>query len=310
VQPPSKEDVMSQTSDPGTNGAAAGESPTDEVAERSTDDRQSGGAAGTRDAQPSGTAREAAADEPETVDTDQRTARAAEEVEQDDRAGADEVATEDRSGDRATDDQVTDTRTTDDRATDTRTDDQTRDDQTRDDQTRDDQTRDDQTRDDEESEAERQKSAEEFAAQHDPDKHDVDDGEEFRQPGDWVADEQGPQEWDEEGNLVSGGGPGSEAARRADAAETDQSGASDPSGSTAGSDRRVSELGEVRDGGYSVGSAATIDDGAMPLGHPVKGWEDTKSYLTPDHPGYGDAEPHVWFTDPEAAERAGFHRAD
>jgi hypothetical protein len=290
VQPPSKEDVMSQTSDPGTNGAAAGESPTDEVAERSTDDTQSGGAAGTRDAQPSGTAREAAADEPETVDTDQRTPRAAEEVEQDDRAGADEVATEDRSGDRATDDQVTDTRTTDDRATDTRTDDQ--------------------TRDDEESEAERQKSAEEFAAQHDPDKHDVDDGEEFRQPGDWVADEQGPQEWDEEGNLVSGGGPGSEAARRADAAETDQSGASDPSGSTAGSDRRVSELGEVRDGGYSVGSAATIDDGAMPLGHPVKGWEDTKSYLTPDHPGYGDAEPHVWFTDPDAAERAGFHRAD
>ena len=247
---------MSQTSDPGTTGAAAGESPTDEVAERSTDDTQSGGAAGTRDAQPSGTASEAAADEPETVDTDQRAPRAAEEVEQDDRAGVDD-------GEAVADE-----------------------------------------------EAERQRSAEEFAAQHDPEHHDVEAGEEFRQPGDWVADEQGPQEWDEEGNLVSGGGPGSEAARRADAAETDQSGASDQSGSTDGSDRRVSNLGEVRDGGYSVGSAATIDDGAMPFGHPVKGWEDTKSYVTPDHPRYDDAEPHVWFTDPDAAERAGFHRAD
>jgi len=66
----------------------------------------------------------------------------------------------------------------------------------------------------------------------------------------------------------------------------------------------------VRDGGYSVGSAARIDDGAMPLGHPVKAWEDTKTYATPDHPRYEDAEPHLWFTDPDTAERAGFHPAD
>ncbi len=245
---------MSQTSDPGTNGAAAGESPTDEVAERSTDDTQSGGAAGTRDAQPSGTASEAAADEPESMDRDQRAPRAAEEVEQDDRAGVDD-------GEAVADE-----------------------------------------------EAERQRSAEEFAAQHDPEHHDVEAGEEFRQPGDWVADEQGPQEWDAEGNLVSGGGPGSEGAGHPAAERATSS--SDTSGPADGTGRRVSDLGEVRDGGYSVGSAATIDDGAMPFGHPVKGWEDTKSYVTPDHPRYDDAEPHVWFTDPDAAERAGFHRAD
>lgn len=276
---------MSQTSDPGTNGAAAGESPTDEVAERSTDDTQSGGAAGTRDAQPSGSAREAAADDPESAVTDQRAPRAAEEVEQDDRARADEQQADDEEGDdrAAVDDGKSDDRAADDYEEEAL---------------------------DQQSEAERQKSAEEFAAQHDPDQHDVDAGEEFRQPGDWVADDQGPQEWDEEGNLVSGGGPGSEAARQPAAAGTGSSDSPDDSGSAAGSGRRVSDLGEVRDGGYSVGSAATIDDGAMPLGHPVKGWEDTKSYLTPDHPRYDDAEPHVWFTDPDAAERAGFHRAD
>lgn len=169
---------------------------------------------------------------------------------------------------------------------------------------------------DAQAESERQKSAEEFAAEHDPAKHDVKASEEFRQPGDWVADQQEPQEWDSEGNLVSGGGPGAEAAGQSSGGGADAgSGTSEDSlarGATSatGSDRRVSELSEVRDGGYSVGSAAPIDDGAMPLGHPVKAWEDTKSYLTPDHPRYDDADPHVWFTDPGAAERAGFRRAD
>jgi hypothetical protein len=226
VQQPVEEDVISQTRDPGTDGASAVESPADELAE------------------------------------------------QDDRARADDEQADDGEGDdRAADD-------------------------------------DEEAAVDQQSKAERQKSAEEFAAQHDPDQHDVDAGEEFRQPGDWVADDQGPQEWDEEGNLVSGGGPGSKAARQPAAAGTGSSDTSDNSGPAADSGRRVSDLGEVRDGGYSVGSAATIDDGAMPLGHPVKGREDTKSYLTPDHPRYDDAEPHVWFTDPDAAERAGFHRAD
>ena len=53
---------------------------------------------------------------------------------------------------------------------------------------------------------ERQKTAEEFAREHDPEKHDVAAGEEFRQGGDWTADDAGgPQVWDSEGHLVSRG---------------------------------------------------------------------------------------------------------
>ena len=59
-----------------------------------------------------------------------------------------------------------------------------------------------------------------------------------------------------------------------------------------------------------MGSAATIDDGAVPLGHPVKAWEDTKTFVTPDHAKYGDAEPHLWFADEHAAQRAGFRPVD
>jgi hypothetical protein len=73
---------------------------------------------------------------------------------------------------------------------------------------------------------------------------------------------------------------------------------------------RTSSLDEIRDGGYGVGSAATIDDGAVPLGHPVKAWEDTKTFVTPDHPKYGEAEPHLWFADEYAAQRAGFRPVD
>ena len=47
----------------------------------------------------------------------------------------------------------------------------------------------------------------------------------------------------------------------------------------------------------------------MPLGHPVKAWHDTKTYLTPDAPGYEDAEPTVWFLDESFAQKAGFTRA-
>ena len=57
--------------------------------------------------------------------------------------------------------------------------------------------------------SERQKTAEEFAREHDPEQHDVAAGEEFRQEGDWTADEAGgPQVWDNEGNLVEGSAPG------------------------------------------------------------------------------------------------------
>lgn len=136
-------------------------------------------------------------------------------------------------------------------------------------------------------------SPEEFAAEHDPANHDIAAGGEFRQAGDWTADDAGgPQVWDAEGTLVTEG----------ENAEQQ---------STAGAaDRRVSQFEEVVDGGYSVGSAAPIHDDAMPLGHPVMAWEDTKTYVTEGHPAYGSAEPHVWFTDDEAAEAAGFRRVD
>lgn len=278
---------MSQTSDQGAEQ------------ERSGDATGSGGAAGTPDPEPTGTAAEAAGDDPRAAEA-QRAPRAAEEVEQDDRAGAGDRPVDHAGGDAHDDAGGGDAH--DDAGRDAR-----------------DEAGEDEEAGDE-AQVERKESAEEFAAQHDPADHDVAAGEEFRQPGDWVADDEGPQEWDSEGNLVSGGGPGSEtpgqqqaagAAQGADAS-SESSGASGASGAPGpgGSGRRVSDLAEVRDGGYSVGSAATIDDGAMPLGHPVKGWEDTRSYATPDHPRYDDAEPHVWFTDADAAERAGFHRAD
>lgn len=143
-----------------------------------------------------------------------------------------------------------------------------------------------------EAEEESRRKAEEFAAEHDPANHDIAAGEEFRQDGDWTAEDTGgPQVWDSEGALVDGSGPGVAAAGD-------------------GGGRRVSALEEVRDGGYGIGSAAPIDDGAMPLGHPVKAWEDTKTFVTQDHPGYGDADPHVWFLDAAAAHNAGFSPTD
>ena len=79
-----------------------------------------------------------------------------------------------------------------------------------------------------------------------------------------------------------------------DSAQTSGTTGSQEDRPTASADdgRRTSSLDEIRDGGYGVGSAATIDDGAVPLGHPVKAWEDTKTYVTPDHAKYGEAEPH------------------
>ena len=149
------------------------------------------------------------------------------------------------------------------------------------------------------------RSAEEFAAEHDPEKHDIAAGEELRQRGDWTADDTGgPQVWDAEGHLVDGAGPGS------GDAQTDGSGR--PRGPRPGRSRWGAahlEHRGVRDGGYGVGSAAPLEEGAVPFGHPVKAWNDTRTFVDTDHPRYDDAEPHVWFTDPEAAQQAGFRRA-
>ncbi|TPG17184.1 hypothetical protein [Pedococcus bigeumensis] len=171
------------------------------------------------------------------------------------------------------------------------------------------------SKDEGDSDEDRQRAAEEFAAEHDPANHDIAAGEEFRQPGDWTAEDGGPQVWDSEGNLSSEDDKdeGKDNAKDNDSeSESDAADAQDqPSADSSGNGgRRVSELEEVRDGGYSVGSAATIHDGAMPFGHPVKAWEDTKTFVTEDHDHYEEAEPHVWFADAEAAQRAGFQPAD
>lgn len=74
--------------------------------------------------------------------------------------------------------------------------------------------------------------------------------------------------------------------------------------------RRISDLDEVTDGGFGVGSAAPISDGAQPLGHPVQAYFDSRTYRTAEHPGYDSCEPDVWFFDAESAQRAGFSSAD
>lgn len=190
---------------------------------------------------------------------------------------------------------------------------------------------------------ERRRREEEFAREHDPANHDIAAGEEFRQRGDWTAQKAGgAQVWDSEGNLVEGtedagtltgdDAPSADAPEATgtsanDGAERDERGErtggtdsenaanaendrNDAGNADEGDDdRRVSSLEEVVDGGYSVGSAAPIEDDAMPLGHPVKAWHDTKTYLTPDAPGYEDAEPTVWFLNESFAQKAGFTRA-
>ncbi len=74
------------------------------------------------------------------------------------------------------------------------------------------------------------------------------------------------------------------------------------------SGRRMSGFDEVVDGGFGLGSAAPIADGAQPLGHAVKGRREGTTFLGPDDAGYDDVEPDVWFYNEEAARRAGFHR--
>jgi hypothetical protein len=73
-------------------------------------------------------------------------------------------------------------------------------------------------------------------------------------------------------------------------------------------ERRISSFEEVADGGFGIGSAAPIADGAQPLGHAVKGTHEGKSFLAPGEAGYDDVEPDVWFFNEEAARRAGFDR--
>ena len=70
--------------------------------------------------------------------------------------------------------------------------------------------------------------------------------------------------------------------------------------------RDVSDLREVRDGGFGWGSAAPLADGAMPLGHPVKASRQWMKYRNPGDPWYDQITADVWFVDAATAERAGF----
>jgi hypothetical protein len=86
-------------------------------------------------------------------------------------------------------------------------------------------------------------------------------------------------------------------------------GQGNPVHETAGRGQRlVSRLDEVVDGGHGVGSAAPIADGAQPLGHPIKAWRDTMTYVLPDGLGYDGGEPDVWFHSEQAAQAAGYRR--
>lgn len=74
--------------------------------------------------------------------------------------------------------------------------------------------------------------------------------------------------------------------------------------------RRTSEFWEVHDGGYGMGSAAPIQDGAIPLGHEIQAYHDTMTYRAPGMPGYDSVEPDVWFYNVEVAEQCGFTRSE
>jgi hypothetical protein len=65
----------------------------------------------------------------------------------------------------------------------------------------------------------------------------------------------------------------------------------------------------VEDGGYGVGSAAPPPSGNQPRGHPVKATKEAMTYHEPGGTWYDAVVPDVWFTDVEAAERAGFRPA-
>ncbi len=96
----------------------------------------------------------------------------------------------------------------------------------------------------------------------------------------------------------------------ADATEQDAPAAESPAAAEDRPARRVSEFHEIRDGGFGMGSAAPIDDGAQPLDHPVQAYRDTMTYRVPGDPGYDEAGADVWFYDAGAAERSGFRRSE
>ena len=114
-----------------------------------------------------------------------------------------------------------------------------------------------------------------------------------------------------EGATASGtGATASDTDATASDAVTDETPTGDDDAVDQAVGRRVSEFDELRDGGYGVGSAAPLDDGAQPLDHPIQGYRDSMTFRAPGDAGYDSAEPDVWFYDEAAAERNGFRRGD
>ncbi|MDN5766763.1 MAG: hypothetical protein L0H96_06720 [Humibacillus sp.] len=112
---------------------------------------------------------------------------------------------------------------------------------------------------------------------------------------------------DESSTESTDEGANDEGARDAEPADAEPADA-EPADDQTGGQRRISSFDEVVDGGYGIGSARPIDDGAQPLAHEVKAWTDRKSFSAPGDEGYDGAEPDVWFYNEDAARRAGFSR--
>ena len=131
---------------------------------------------------------------------------------------------------------------------------------------------------------------------------------------DWAADEgdlleethdRGDRLEAERGELAQESGDATDATAPSDGGDP---ASSDGGDAPASGGRRISAFEEIRDGGFGVGSAAPLDDGAQPLDHPVQGYHDM-TFRAPGDAGYDSADPDVWFYDEGAAERSGFRRA-
>ncbi len=147
--------------------------------------------------------------------------------------------------------------------------------------------------------------AEAVPALQDRDTHVALGGTPASDPGDhrgqpWATTPGAPGLEEDAGQSVEGSGGQDD--EKAPQPAGEKEGAEGPSG------RRISTFEEVADGGYGIGSAAPLADGAQPLGHDIKGTREGRSFLAPTDDGYDDVEPDVWFYNEEAARRAGFSR--
>lgn len=130
---------------------------------------------------------------------------------------------------------------------------------------------------------------------------------------DWGADEgELLEENRERGDRLAADREALDEQSEADVPVTEDGGTpvAEEGGTPAATVRRVSEFHEIRDGGFGVGSAAPLEDGGQPMGHPIAAYRDTMTFRGPGDAGYEDTDPDVWFYDEGAAERSGFRRSE